>query len=344
MFAAIVQRIKGGWERFKQRVTPPIFTHAWLLFAVIIATALALSIVCWNGMAKEIRKHDEETDATTSSWKPADANFDEASDLLILPSSAISAVQTFGDVVMEATNVHQQLATYTYGSRLDVSTVWVTVTVDPHGQSTLTSDASTSTTSTMLSTTSTVSSTASTVSSTTPTVSSTTSTPTVSSSSISPSASATSLGVSSVVYTTTDTPTSDLKYCPHSERSNIWTPCATSPSVDTQAFTATTAGVSSDGSLLDNPFSVVFRVLSSVWRFVSWCLGVSRDCDCCQDCKALHIARDMIQVQSELLESQERGRRDLFTAVGELMDAVRAQPVPGGSTVSAIDDEPAREL
>lgn len=52
-------------------------------------------------MAKEIRKHDEETDATTSSWKPADANFDEASDLLILPSSAISAVQTFGDVVME---------------------------------------------------------------------------------------------------------------------------------------------------------------------------------------------------------------------------------------------------
>ncbi|KAI1766463.1 hypothetical protein GGR53DRAFT_207104 [Hypoxylon sp. FL1150] len=352
MLAMTIQRCKEGWERFKQRVTPPGFRHAWVLFLAIVMAALALTIICFVGVAREVQDHDDETDASTSS--SVDVGIIDAMEATLssglIPTLAVSSTaserpEQEDDLGVTAElSVYHELVTLTTEATVYVSTIWITVTVDTASLRTSVSATETPDTTALGTMTS---------STTIPVSPSSVSSTTVSSASISTWASVTSSVVSSVPYATTDMTASDLKYCPYSERPHVWTPCTSSPSDNTAGLALTTTDVSSDASsILDNPFSVVFRVLSSVWRYIfSLCFGVSytEECPCCQDRDALRTALELVEVQREMLESQEalvRGHRDWVAAAMELVGAVRDLQVPGLSAMGAIgrnDHEPTRD-
>ncbi|KAI1780379.1 hypothetical protein F4818DRAFT_450913 [Hypoxylon cercidicola] len=396
MLGDFIERAKASWVRLKQRATPSIYKHAWVYLTILVAASLGCLIISWVGLRTTAADEHKSTEPGRSQ-EPAPPAFAAVSGFQLLTTAVVTKAaaalspsglgvvdgimkaEVHGDIDMEPAaqvSVYNQVVTTTNGVTAYVSTVWITVTINPlsppgpiitsgptsmdtatlisdtvtdsvttsddTSSVTTASDAMTSDT-TALDTNTLSSITSATTTSSMLSTSVSTLSSAVSSSVSSAASSAWPSDVSSVIFSpdpasTTSTPT-DLKYCPHPERTHIWTPCAPSAAPGPATTTTVTTGASAAAAAAPcrrNPFSAVARALSSLWNYVVACLGLrsaARRRDCPFDPDALCAALEAVRVQRELAENQDalvrgRGRGSWAGAAVDLVRAVRGVRAP----------------
>lgn len=241
----------------------------------------------------------------------------------------------------ENLSVYDELVTTTDGSKEFVSTVWVTVTLEPEGTSITDTSlmASATISGTTISDVTASNTTAMESSATTASSMLSTSVPTLTSALSSVASSVTPSATSSDAFSTTssdastDVSATDLstttvsqpKFCLNTERAHVWTPCTPSPSQDNStappgAIISTPSTSTGTPSRPRNPFTSVVRVASSGWKWLVTCGSGIAVCVCacvrcdrccgisCSDCdvvEAVLVHRRQAEDQAIVLRGQD---------------------------------------